>query len=216
MPFDWRVLRPHLRRLLQRSDPVLYGVLRLWRSSLRFDDRFWRAIEPDRPALIALYHGELLPLTLYGAFRPKLATVVSRHGDGEIIARVLKRLGYRTLRGSTDEGKNRGGAAALKELIRAVREGYHVAITVDGPRGPCCRVKRGILYAAALLKRPIYPVRIEVSGFRLPSWDRFLVPLPFSEVKIRLGEPLRVEDAENLDPYGRELERRLRRLGPPP
>ncbi len=209
---DWKFFRPYLRRVLQKGDLPLFWVLKLLRSSLRFDESFFQVIERDRPVLIALYHGELLPLTLYGSFRERMATIVSRHGDGEIIARVLRRLGYRTLRGSTDEGKNRGGSVALKEMLKLLKENYHIAITVDGPKGPCCKVKSGIIYAAWFSKRPIYPVRIKVKGVRLPSWDRFLVPFPFSRLEIRLGEPIRVE-SKDIDLYREKLERALRKLG---
>ncbi len=210
--FDPKAIRPYLRRLFISLNLPLAELLKLLRSTLRFDDSFWQRVEEDRPVLIALYHGELLPLTLYGAFRPRLATVVSRHADGEIIARVLQRLGYRTVRGSTDEGRYKGGSKALREIITLVREGYNVALTVDGPKGPCCRVKEGIVYAAWFTKRPIYPVRIGIKGFTLPTWDRFKVPFPFSRLEIRLGDPLWVEEKENLHLYRKQLEETLKRL----
>jgi len=209
---DPKAVRPYLRRLFISLNLPLAVSLKLLRSTLRFDDRFWNLIEENRPALLALYHGELLPLTLYGAYRQKLATVVSQHADGEIIARVLQRLGYRTVRGSSDRGKYKGGSKALREILNLLKEGYHVAITVDGPKGPCCKVKSGIIYASWYSKRPIYPVRIEVKGVTLPSWDRFKIPLPFAELKIRLGKPLWVEDKNKLDLYREQLEKRLEEL----
>ncbi len=209
---DLTVFRPYLRRLLISLNLPLAELLKILRSTLRFEDHFWEQIEKDRPVFIALYHGELLPLTLYGAFRPKLATLVSRHADGEIIARVLQRLGYHTVRGSTDEGRYKGGSRALREIISLVREGYNIALTVDGPKGPCCKVKEGIIYAAWFTKRPIYPVRIGIKGFTLPTWDRFKVPLPFSELEIRLGNPIWVEDKEKIPHYRRKLEETLKGL----
>ena len=209
---DPKAVRPYLRRLFISLNLPLAVSLKLLRSTLRFDDRFWNLIEENRPALLALYHGELLPLTLYGAYRQKLATVVSQHADGEIIARVLQRLGYRIVRGSSDRGKYKGGSKALREILNLLKKGYHVAITVDGPKGPCCKVKSGIIYAAWYSKRPIYPVRIEVRSITLPSWDRFKIPLPFAELKIRLGKPLWVEDKNKLDLYREQLEKRLEEL----
>ena len=209
---DLTIFRPLLRKSLISLNLPLAELLKLLRSTLRFDDSFWQRVEENRPVFLALYHGELLPLALYGAFRPKLAAVVSRHADGEIIARVLQRLGYRLVRGSTDEGRYKGGSRALREIINLVREGYNVALTVDGPKGPCCRVKEGIVYAAWVTKRPIYPVRIGVKGFTLPTWDRFKVPLPFSRLEIRLGDPLWVEERENLHLYREQLEETLKRL----
>ena len=212
MVFDPLFFRPYLRKLFIKLDLPIYGLLKLLRNSLRFDEKFWNQIEEHRPVLIALYHGELLPLTLYGAFRYKLATVVSKHEDGEIIARVLKKLGFYTVRGSTDYLKNRGGAKALKEILKLLRENYHIAVTVDGPKGPCCKVHEGILFASWYSKRPIYPVRVRVKGFELPTWDRFKIPLPFSEVQIKLGEPIKIEDKSKFTLYRELLEERLRNL----
>ena len=211
MEFDPKVVRPFFRKLFISLNLPLALSLKLLRSTLRFDDAFWERIEKDRPVLIALYHGELLPLTLYGAFRPKLATVVSKHADGEIIARVLKRLGYKTVRGSTDEGRYKGGSKALREILKLLKQNYCIALTVDGPKGPCCKVKEGIIYAAWYSKRPIYPVRVEVKSICLPSWDRFKIPIPFSEVKIKLGEPLWVE-SKNFETYRVALEKSLELL----
>jgi lysophospholipid acyltransferase (LPLAT)-like uncharacterized protein len=208
-PLFWR---PYARKFFQKLDFFLYLTLKGWKKTLNFDDSFWYQIEKERPVLIALYHGELLPLVLYGAFREKLATVVSLHGDGEIIARVLKRLGFYTIRGSRDEGRYKGGAKALREILKALKENYHIAITVDGPKGPRGKVKPGILYAAYYSQRPIYPVRVKVKGTSLPTWDNFLVPYPFAEIEIKLGEPFWVKDLENLRRKAEELEGILKEL----
>lgn len=213
MQFDPTFWRPYARKLLQKLDFFLYLTLKGWRKTLKFDNRFWEKIEEDRPVLIALYHGELLPLVLYGAFRERLATIVSRHGDGEIIARILKRLGYYTIRGSHDEGRYKGGTKALREVLKVLEKGYHVAITVDGPKGPPEKVKPGILYASWYSKRPIYPVRVKVKGIKLKTWDSFLVPFPFSELEIKLGEPFYVSDIENLQKEAQKLEKILKSLG---
>jgi len=208
---DPKAVRPLIRKLFISLNQPLALTLKILRSTLRFENGFWEEIERNRPTLIALYHGELLPLVLYGAFRPKLATIVSRHADGEIIARVLEKLGYKTIRGSADEGRYKGGAKALKEILKLLEEGYNIAVTVDGPKGPCCKVKTGIIYAAWYSKRPVYPVRVEVPSISLPSWDRFKVPLPFTDLKIKLGEPLRVE-GRDFETYRVALEKRLKQL----
>jgi len=214
MEFDPKAVRPLLRKLFISLNVPIAALLKLHRLSLRFDDAPWERIEKERPVLLALYHGELLPIVLYGALRGGIAAVVSRHADGEIIAKVLERLRFRVIRGSANEGRRKGGEAALKGILRALGEGYHAAITVDGPKGPCCKVKRGILYAAAVSKRPVYPVRVRVKGFRLRSWDRFLIPLPFSRLEVLLGEPIFVENKEGLDQYAALLEERLKSLAP--
>jgi lysophospholipid acyltransferase (LPLAT)-like uncharacterized protein len=209
MELDPKAVRPLFRRFFISLNLPISWLLKLYAASLKFPERPWLQIEKERPVLLALYHGELLPILLYGAHRGNIATIVSKHADGEIIAKVLNRLGYRTIRGSTDSGRNKGGSAALKGVLEALREGFHVAITVDGPKGPCCRVKDGILYASALSQRPIYPVRVRVRGFNLPSWDKFLIPLPFEKVEILLGKPILVESKEKLSHYRGLLEAEL-------
>ena len=208
---DIKAIRPYLRSFFISLNYPIAGSLKILRRTLKFEEKFWQQIEEHRPVIIALYHGELLPLVLYGAFREKIATIVSRHADGEIIARVLQRLGFYTVRGSTDAGRSKGGKEALLELKRLLEQGYHVAVTVDGPKGPCCEVKEGILFLSWFLKRPIFPVRVDIKGFRLPTWDRFSIPLPFSEVKIILGKPIVVEE-KNFELYKDLIEKELKGL----
>lgn len=167
-----------------------------------------------RPAVYALWHEHLLPLAvLHSGFGA--AALASRHRDGEILARVLGSLGYRPVRGSS----SRGGAAGLREMIREGRRGRPLAFTPDGPRGPARRPKPGAVLAAAATRLPIVPVAAAASrGWRLGSWDRFLVPAPFATVFVSHGAPLAVPaPGEALDVsawcerLGRALERETRR-----
>ena len=115
--------------------------------------------------------------------------MVSSHKDGELIARMLGRRGFRLARGSS----TRGGARALREITRAARAGSDLVITVDGPKGPPRRVKPGILTVAALTGLPVVPMGMWVSRvWRLGTWDRLIVGKPFSTVVISYGEPIPV------------------------
>ena len=118
-----------------------------------------------------------------------IVTMASRSKDGEVIARWLERNGYVVARGST----SRGGGAALREMVRAMRLGRHGALTVDGPRGPARVVQPGVVELARLTGAWILPISFSSRRPRfLSSWDRYLVPLPFSENVVAYGEPFEI------------------------
>lgn len=135
--------------------------------------------------IVVFWHGEIVPVCWVHRGRG-LAPLISRHADGEIIARMVEGLGYRTIRGST----SRGGVRALLETAQRVREGITVGFTPDGPRGPRHAFAPGALIVAQRTGRPIIALRATASrAWRLRSWDRHLVPKPFATVTIRYSEP---------------------------
>jgi len=155
--------------------------------------------------ILAFWHRHLL-LMPYAYRGWRISVLVSQSRDGELIARTVARLGIDSSRGSS----SRGGIAGMRSLLRKAAEGWDIAFTPDGPRGPLREVQPGVILAAASTGLPILPVAIAASRARLlSSWDRFLVPLPFSTVHIVYGEPLAVERRGNLDAAAAELKRRL-------
>ena len=155
--------------------------------------------------ILAFWHRHLL-LMPYAYQGPRISVLVSQSKDGELIARTVARLGIDSSRGSS----SRGGVAGLRALLRKAEEGWDIAFTPDGPRGPASEVQPGVILAAAATGLPVVPVAIAASrAKRLNSWDRFLVPLPFSTVHFVYGEPLTVP--RRGDPAGAaaELKRRL-------
>ena len=164
----------------------------------------------DRPEhLMAFLHGDMLIPALVWR-RVPAAIMVSEHGDGEVIAQVVSRLGrHLPIRGSS----TRGGARAFLQIVRNQRDmGW--AITPDGPRGPRGCVHDGVIQLAAEGGRPIMPAGFAVSrGWRFRSWDRFVVPWPFARIVGFVGEPLPVPtelDREERRRLASELEARLR------
>jgi lysophospholipid acyltransferase (LPLAT)-like uncharacterized protein len=171
-------------------------------------EQFTRA---GQPVIFVLWHGRLLPST-YLRRGEGMGALISQHRDGEYIARIAAGWGFHPIRGSS----SRGGTAALRELVREVKHGRSLAITPDGPRGPRERMKPGALVLAQLTGAPVVPA---ASGCQrawwFGSWDRFLVPKPFSTVRVAYGESMRVPrdlDEARLEVYQRELEDRLTRL----
>lgn len=142
-----------------------------------------------RPFIAAFWHGRLMMAPQGWRAEPVMHVVVSRHRDGESIARAVRHLGVATIRGS----RTRGGAAALRASLRLLREGGYLGITPDGPRGPRMRVQPGIIALARLSGVPILPATYAVSRRKVAgSWDRFVIALPFSRGVYLWGQPIHV------------------------
>ncbi len=140
------------------------------------------------PLLFALWHGDFFPVFWYGR-RQDNCVIVSRSPDGEILARVLRRCGYRTVRGSSTTGATR----AMIDLAREIGAGHDASIAVDGPRGPALRAKPGILLLAKMTGCPVVPLGVGMSrSKRFASWDRFRLPLPMARVVLTAGDPIEV------------------------
>jgi len=161
----------------------------------------------DYPVLYAFWHGSMVPL-LFRHRDQGARVLVSRHGDGEIIARVLESYGYETARGSS----SRGGVQGLREMLRAVQgQRRDLAITPDGPRGPRHVAKKGLIATAQGTGLPIVPIAAAPERAKtLGSWDGFMIPYPFSRVHVVYGAPWRVDPqqtgADGLAHVQRELE----------
>lgn len=191
---------------------MLAGLFATVRRRTRDEEHYLRFRRAGEPVLFVLWHGRLLPL-VYQHRGQGVVVLVSEHADGEYIARVIRRHGYGAVRGSS----TRGGVKGLKGLVRAAREGHDLAITPDGPRGPAKQFKSGALVAAQMTGVPVVPVSAGASAaWHFESWDRFMVPRPFSVVRVAYGPSRRIErDATEADlrRHARELEEELERLG---
>ena len=157
--------------------------------SIRRDERAVAPLwEAGVPIVYAVWHGRILLLPLlYG--RRAVRVLASRSGDGELVTRYVGRFGIDAVRGST----SRGGAAAVRQLGRWLREGREVLVAPDGPRGPAEVVKPGIVGLARLGGAAIVPVAVGASSeWRLGSWDAFRIPRPFARCVARFGEPIQV------------------------
>lgn len=113
--------------------------------------------------------------------------IISRSRDGEMQNRIFSRLGFRTIRGST----GRGGARALIESIRVLREGGTMTLTPDGPRGPGEVVQEGVIMMSRKTGAALIPIGIAAhSAIYINSWDRYMFPYPFTKAMMILGEPI--------------------------
>lgn len=177
--------------------------------------RFWT---DDEPFIGATWHGQNLILPTFWHNWREMRILVSRHGDGEIVSKIMHFLGVGTIRGSgvprgeerRDKFKGKGGAGALRAMVRALGENISVGMTADLPPGPARRAGDGIVMLARLSGRPIVPVAATTRArLRLNNWDKFTVNLPFSKGALVWGEPIYVArdaDAEALEEARRRVE----------
>lgn len=192
---------------------LAHAVARGLFSTVRFEveDPDGGLLRGGPPVVVVAWHDQLLPL-VHVLRNRGLVALVSEHADGEFLARALERYGFGTVRGSS----TRGGARGLRELLRATREGRGLALTPDGPRGPRHRFKEGALMAAQLSELPVLPVAgAASSAWRFGSWDRFMLPRPFSSVRVVCGPPTpvpRTADRDGRRRLARELEDLLEEL----
>ena len=168
--------------------PVVEGLGATWAWLEDGAEQVERVRRDGRQPIYALWHGRILPGTIYLRDRG-IVVITSENFDGEWVARVIRRFGFETARGST----SRGGARALAQMRRAMRAGSPAAFTVDGPRGPAGLVQPGAVWLASVTGNPILPFHVEASRFwTAKSWDRHQIPKPGSTVVAALGSPLEV------------------------
>lgn len=206
-----------LYRLSVALTPALLGGLnRLLFASCRIEYSglpHFEALEGrKRQYIFTFWHYSVL-FYLYFAKGRKLAAMVSASKDGEYVATLLQRLGYLPVRGSS----GRGGVSALKTMLAAMREGWAAAIVADGSRGPALHLQPGAILLAARTGAPILPTAWSASHYlSFKSWDRTVLPRPFSRIVVCFGEPLLVPatavSAPEREQYRLELENRLHRL----
>ncbi|HPF22996.1 MAG TPA: lysophospholipid acyltransferase family protein [Hyphomonas sp.] len=144
----------------------------------------------------------------------RAAMLISLSPDGEAVARAIDHLGLHAIRGSAGnkkkKNKDKGGARAIAEASRLLKTGTAVCITPDGPRGPAERVSPGAIMIAQRAGAPIVPYALSVSGARrLNTWDRFIIPFPFTRGAIVLGPPIATPRTADPELLQAELQERL-------
>ncbi len=198
-------------------DWILFILISLIGKTIRFEFETWKKFEvkewetfekvyqSKKPLIAVFWHNRLF---LFSYLVSKIWTnldfvaMVSQSFDGEYIARAAQRLGYGIVRGSS----TRGGTNASKEMLGLIEENLMMVLTVDGPKGPCYKVKKGAIKLAQISGIPIIPTLIECKKYwTINSWDNLQIPKPFSRAKVFVSSPIFV--SEHLD--DKELENKL-------
>jgi len=175
--------------------PLAEVLLRLIGCTLRFEHLCEDGVGPGHlvggPAVFCFWHRSLLPAAYY--FRNLgIGILISRSFDGELIARTVERMGFKAVRGSS----SRDGASGLLGMEAAWREGRIVAFTSDGPRGPRYVAKPGVAAVAERTGDDVGAFYIlPQHTWELRSWDKMLIPKPFSRVVITWAKHVPVKDA---------------------
>jgi lysophospholipid acyltransferase (LPLAT)-like uncharacterized protein len=184
--------------------PVVAWLLRLLNRTLRYET-IDLSIQPSIPPAVQVWcfwHRCLIPCACYFHDKTKPAVLISQSFDGELIARTIERLGFLSARGSS----SRGGGSGLWSLAKALEGGYPAVFTADGPRGPVYRVKPGVVKLAQATGYPIGTFYLHPEkAWVLRSWDRFLIPKPFSRVAVSWGR--NIEAPQSDDPVVMEAKR---------
>ncbi len=182
------------RIVLALAPPVVWLLLwvfgRTWRFEVIAEDGVRPIVFGERagPEIYCFWHQCVLPCTMY--FRKSGAVIlISQSFDGELITRILKMFGFGAVRGSS----SRGGRSGLLGLSRVIESGKTAIFTADGPRGPIYQSKMGPIKLAQSTGAPIGAFHLEPErAWVMNSWDRFLIPKPFTRVCVSWADWTRV------------------------
>ena len=174
----------------------------------------------DRPFILCAWHNRLAyaMVVIREGIQPKtgrrMAAMVSASRDGAFLVEILRAFDVEPVRGST----SRGGARALREMVRRADPAWGLVLTPDGPRGPCHEIQGGILSLAQVTGLPIVPLGCEAGRkVRFKSWDRFQLPWPLTRCDVTFGEPLEVPRKatdEQRNALKDDLKRRMMEINP--
>ncbi len=167
--------------------------------------------EHENPVIATFWHFAIL-YNFYHMRKESGVAMVSASKDGEYISRLASYFGYVSVRGS----RNKRGTQAIKELVKYLKEGRHAALVADGSQGPALKVQPGSIFLASRSGSPILPITWSVSRYwTIPSWDRLVIPKPFSRVEFFYGQPVFVPreiKADGIEEYRRKLELNLEEI----
>ena len=184
-----------------------HRLLQIWAWTLRFkieDHAQVIGSPPNERYIGALWHNRLLLLPfVIKRYLPERrgAALISTSRDGALLADLVERFDFQVVRGSS----SKKGAVAIRQLADVIARGKDVVITPDGPRGPAYELGQGIVFLAQQSGAEVVPINLEYSScWRAKSWDRFILPKPFSSVRVIFGAPHRVAETATDEEFERE------------
>ena len=194
---------------VERVSNLVYRIFRLQ----EFFTHIVEVNHPDNasPCIYAMWHCH--QLCIHGVQnRSKLNVMISRSRDGDIIARVVEKWGFKTIRGS--KGKQ-GAVEATMQMITALKSGENGAMMVDGPHGPARVVKDGVVKIAKMAGVPIIPIFWYSENFtfaKFPSWDSLRMPIFDTNLINLYGEPIYVKNDDDEETARQKLQESLENL----
>ena len=189
------------------AERAFYLLIKFIGATIRYETEGWENFQKiERSGKIPIYsfwHDRIFAGTYF--FRNRgIVVITSQSFDGEYIARFIQRFGYGAVRGSS----TRGGVSALVEMIRSMRRGSPMGITVDGPKGPRHVAKSGAIILAKKTGNPLMPFVVETKNFwTINSWDKLQIPKLFTRARVFIAEPIYVAaDAREAEIENKRLE----------
>lgn len=214
LPMTVRTLKKGSR--LSRSSvffSLAYRLVMVYCSTLRTcvegEENWLRPYKNGKRVILCAWHQQFFPTLGYFRrwrhFRP--AIMVSRSADGDLVSKVVAKAGWRPVRGSS----SKGGFQALREMIVCLKRVRLAGHILDGPQGPAGRIKPGIVLLALAADAAVIPVYLVAErAWQFNSWDRFLLPKPFSRITIRFDRPFYFHRGSAHEAQRKTLEKRMR------
>ncbi len=195
---------------------LLFGIFRLWCLTLRSDSKNSDAEKYIRELsgkyILTLWHGRIFYLLYHYRKLTDLFLLISPSQDGDILARLGQLMGYSVIRGSSFKK----AVPSARSLIKVLRREGRIVIIADGSRGPRCKVQPGLLQIAAMTGAPVIPLSFDAKRkWIFNSWDRFVLPVPFTRCTVNSGDPIPIPrhiDEGFLQQKQTELEKTLNQL----
>ncbi len=195
---------------------LLFGIFRIWYLTLNAHsknpdvEKYIRGL-PGK-YILTMWHGRIFYLFYYCRDLTDLYLLISPSQDGDILARLGELMGYSIIRGSSFKK----AVPSARSLIKVLKREGRIVIIADGSRGPRCKVQPGLLQIAGITGAPVIPLTFDARRkWILNSWDRFVLPFPFTRCAVNSGDPIQIPrrmDEESLRQKQMELESILNQL----
>jgi lysophospholipid acyltransferase (LPLAT)-like uncharacterized protein len=192
---------------------LLFGIIYLWCLTLRSknlneeEENHFKNL--TGPYILTLWHGRIFYLFYYLRRNPDYFLLISPSEDGDLLARLAMLMGYSVIRGSS----YKKAVPAARSLIKVLRRNQRIIIIADGSRGPRCVAQSGSVQLAGITEAPIFAMTFGAKNkWVLNSWDRFIIPLPFTCCTLNFSSPLslpRRSSEQDIEGKRRELEKAL-------
>ncbi len=188
---------------------LAYWFVRALSVTMRVRQVHPEHIEGTPQYVLAFWHPQIVGLLGHSRWKRPVVTMTSSSKDGDLTASVLVQFGIESVRGSS----TRGGSRALREILREARQGKSIVFTPDGPRGPVGVVKDGVIFAAQASRLPVVTMAFAAKKYKqLRSWDRMIIPMPFSKGVVVYGAPMVVPRDGDIEEWRLKLEATLNEL----
>ncbi|MBT3515818.1 MAG: lysophospholipid acyltransferase family protein [Nitrospina sp.] len=195
---------------------IMYALILIWCWTIRGFQKKTEAEDylcnSSGSYILTLWHGRIFYLFYHLRRRPDFHLLISPSVDGDLLARLAQLMGYSIIRGSTYKKP----VSSARSLIKVLKRGERVIIIADGSRGPRLKAQTGSIQIAGITKSPLIPMAYSVTRkIELNTWDRFVLPLPFTDCTVNFGSRIIVPHRANeqiIQEKQKELEESLNLL----